>query len=130
VSLAKLHRGAAEILESFYADLRRCSRRCDRRPYIEHRADGEHDCAASKCRPHRCRPLSASSVRQIHAIISGALSAAVRWGWLPFNPAETARIPAKPRPQPHPPSAREAAQIVDAAWQRDDEWGCTSGSPW
>jgi integrase len=123
VSLAKLHRGGAEILETFYADLRRCSRRCDRRPYVEHRADGEHDCVASKCRPHRCRPLSASSVRQIHAIISGALSAAVRWGWLPFNPAETARIPAKPKPQPQPPSAREAAQIVEAAWQRDDEWG-------
>jgi integrase len=41
VSLAKLHRGAAEILEGFYAELRRCSRRCDRRPFLEHRSEGE-----------------------------------------------------------------------------------------
>jgi len=121
--LAKLHRCAAEILEEFYGDLRRCSRRCDRRPYVDHRNEGPHDCAASKCSAHVCRPLAASSVRQIHAIISGALSAAVRWGWLPFNPAETARTPAKSRPQPQPPSAREAALIVEEAWRRDDEWG-------
>jgi integrase len=56
-------------------------------------------------------------------VISGALSAAVRWGWLPFNPAETARIPAKPRPQPRPPSPAEAARIVEEAWRRNDEWG-------
>jgi integrase len=62
-------------------------------------------------------------VRQIHAVISGALSAAVRWGWLPFNPAETARIPAKPRPQPRPPSPAEAACIVEEAWRHDEEWG-------
>jgi integrase len=123
VSLAKLHRGAAQALEAFYGDLRRCSRRCDRRPFVEHRAPGGHDCAALGCAPHRCRPLAASSVRQIHAIISGALSAAVRWGWLPFNPAEAARAPAKPRPQPDPPSPRDAARIIKAAWQRDDEWG-------
>jgi integrase len=62
-------------------------------------------------------------VRQIHAVISGALSAAVRWGWLPFNPAETARIPTRPRPQPRPPSPTEAARIVEEAWRQNDEWG-------
>ncbi|MCW2610637.1 MAG: hypothetical protein JWM15_1883 [Cryptosporangiaceae bacterium] len=121
--LTKLHRGAAQILEGFYADLRRCSRCCDRRPFVEHRASGGHDCTELRCAPHRCRPLSASSVRQIHAIISGALGAAVRWGWLPFNPAEAARVPAKLRPQPDPPSPRDAARIIEAAWERDDEWG-------
>jgi hypothetical protein len=68
-------------------------------------------------------PLTASGVRQIHAVISGALSAAFRWGWLPFNPAETARIPAKPRSQPRPPSSIEAAGIVEEAWRQNDEWG-------
>jgi integrase len=123
VPLTKLHRGAAEILESFYGDLRRCSRRCDRRPFVEHRASGVHDCTELGCSPHRCRPLAASSVRQIHAIISGALSAAVRWGWLPFNPAETARLPARLKPQPHPPGPRDAARIIEAAWERDAEFG-------
>ena len=123
VPLSGLHRGAAQILEAFYGDLRRCSRRCNRRPFVEHRVTGVHDCADLGCAAHRCRPLAASSVRQIHAVISGALSAAVRWGWLPFNPAETARVPAKLRPQPDPPSPRDAARIIEAAWQRDDEWG-------
>jgi integrase len=123
ISLTRLQRGAVQILEGFYGDLRRCSRRCDRRPFVEHRAPGLHDCTELRCAPHRCRPLAASSVRQIHAIISGALGAAVRWGWLPFNPAEAARVPAKLRPQPDPPSPRDAARIIEAAWERDDEWG-------
>jgi integrase len=123
VPLTKLQRSAAEILEGFYSDLRRCNRRCDGRPSVDHRVTGRHDCADHGCQPHRCRPLAASSVRQIHAIVSGALSAAVRWGRLPFNPAETARIPAKPRPQPQPPSLAEAARIVEEAWRQDDEWG-------
>ena len=133
VSLAKLHRGAAQTLEAFYGDLRRCSRRCDRRPFVEHRAEGVHDCAALGCAAHRCRPLAASSVRQIHAIIRGALGAAVRWGWLPFNPAEAARVPAKLRPQPDPPSPRDAATPRASSRQRGNgmtSGASTSGSPW
>ncbi|MEO7195424.1 MAG: hypothetical protein ABIZ05_11475 [Pseudonocardiaceae bacterium] len=34
----------ARMLESFYAELRRCRVRCDGRPYVEHTAVGEHDC--------------------------------------------------------------------------------------
>lgn len=123
VSLTKLQRSAAEILEGFYGDLRRCSRRCDGRPRVDHRAECPHSCEARGCRPHRCEPLSASSVRQIHAVISGALSAAVRWGWLPFNPAESARIPAKPRPNPEPPSPEDAARLIEEAWRQDEQWG-------
>ena len=123
VPLTKLQRSAAEILERFYGDLRRCSQRCDGRPHVEHRVPSIHDCTVRGCRPHQCRPLAASSVRQIHAVVSGALSAAVRWGWLPFNPAETARIPAKPRPQPRAPSPAEAARIVEEAWRQNEEWG-------
>jgi integrase len=123
VPLTKLHRSAAKILEDFYGDLRRCNRRCDGRPMVDHRVSGPHDCTLRGCRPHTCTPLAASSVRQIHAVISGALSAAVRWDWLPFNPAETARIPAKPRPDPHPPTAADAARLVEEAWAQDEQWG-------
>ena len=123
VTLTKLQRSAAEILEGFYGDLRRCSRRCDGRPRVDHRAEGPHSCEVRGCRPHRCEPLAASSVRQIHAVISGALSAAVRWGWLPFNPAESARIPAKPRPNPEPPSPEDAARLIEEAWRQDEQWG-------
>lgn len=123
VPLTKLQRSAAEILERFYGELRRCSRRCDGQPRVDHRVDGPHTCEDRDCRPHCCEPLSASSVRQIHAVISGALSAAVRWGWLPFNPAEAARIPAKPRPDPQPPSPEDAARLVEEAWRQDEQWG-------
>lgn len=44
VGLAKLHRQAGEILEAFYGELRRCSRRCDRRPYVEHKTAHPHEC--------------------------------------------------------------------------------------
>ncbi|MCW2568895.1 MAG: hypothetical protein JWN54_2992, partial [Mycobacterium sp.] len=51
ISLTRLQRGAAQILEGFYGDLRRCSRRCDRRPFVEHRAPGPHNCAELRCVP-------------------------------------------------------------------------------
>jgi integrase len=118
-----LTRDASERLERFYADLRRCSQRCDGRPYVEHRAEGAHDCAEKKCRQHECRPYSASSIRQVHGIISGTLSAAVRWGWIPYNPAPAARLPAKRRVQPHPPTAAQMARIIEAANESSAEWG-------
>ncbi|WP_249033864.1 tyrosine-type recombinase/integrase [Prauserella marina] len=148
VPLLLLTRDASERLERFYADLRRCSKRCSGRPFVEHRVDGPHECrevqhrrppgrrpAAGypehdceevgckvlECQQHVCTPYSASSVRQVHAIISGALSAAVRWGWIAYNPAPAVRLPVKRRPQPRPPSSTDMARIVEAAY-RDAEW--------
>jgi integrase len=40
------------------------------------------------------RPLSGTSVRHMHRIISAALSQAVKWGYLPANPAKLATPPA------------------------------------
>jgi integrase len=95
----------ARTLESFYTELRRCRTRCDGKPFIEkHKADGERDCVAEKCKPHVCRPIASSTVRQIHSIISGTLAAAERWGWITSNPARIARRPKqKPRSQIRPP---------------------------
>jgi integrase len=111
------------MLESFYAELRRCRVRCDGRPFIEHKAGGEHDCQAAKCKPHTCTPMAASTVRQIHAIISGALNAAVRWDWISTNPTKTAQRPKQKPPQPDPPSPAMAARLVEAAFEMDDDWG-------
>lgn len=111
-------------LESFYTELRRCRMRCDRRPYIErHASDEAHDCAAEKCTPHACKPLSASTVRQIHSVISGTLSAAERWGWIDTNPARVTRRPRPKPPEPDPPTPAEAAQLADEAFRMDDDWG-------
>ncbi|MGH3913329.1 MAG: site-specific integrase [Pseudonocardiaceae bacterium] len=110
-------------LEVLYAQLRRCRARCGGKPLIEQQADGEHDCVAAKCTPHVCKPMAASTVRQIHSIISGVLSAAVRWDWLEFNQARTAQRPRQKPPESDPPSPDEAARLLDEAFQMDDDWG-------
>lgn len=124
VPLLLLVREASERLETFYAQLRRCRQLCSGRPFIEqHQAQRPHDCNELECPVHVCKPYAASSVRQIHAILSGALSAAVRWGWISYNPMPAVKPPAKKRPQPRPPSPDQMARIVEAAWAASHERG-------
>jgi integrase len=103
VSINKL---GARALERFYSELRRCRARCSR-PIDD----------------HTCRPLAASTVRQIHSIISGALSAAVRWEWIETNPARGAARPRAKVPEPSPPSAADAARLLERAFEMDADWG-------
>ena len=124
VPLVLFVREAAERLEPFYARLRKCRALCSGKPFVEkHIEEGRHDCVAAGCKRHICKPYAASSVRSIHAILSGACSAAVRWGWISFNPMPSVRPPSKPRPQPRPPTVGQMALIVEAAWQASAEWG-------
>lgn len=140
----------ARVLEEFYAELRRCRKHCNGALEIDHRVDGphecrtvrhryppgrrpagghkNHDCAKSKCvvqecQPHVCNPLSKSTVSKIHHLIKGALASAVRWDWIETNPADVARKPKQPAPEPHPPTAEQVADIVNAAWQQGEAWG-------
>jgi integrase len=114
---------SARDLKKFYAELRRCRIRCDQRPFIEHKTEDEHDCKAKECRPHKCNPLAISTVRQIHSVISGAMSAAVRWEWVSTNPAKVAQKPKQTPPEPKPPTPAEAVRLTDTAFEQDDEWG-------
>lgn len=114
----------ARALESFYTEVRRCRLRCDRKPFIEkHATKDMHDCAEKKCKWHECKPLSASTVRQIHSVISGTLSAAERWGWIDANPARVARRPKAKPAEPDPPTSAEAAKLVEKAFRMDEDWG-------
>jgi integrase len=110
-----------EVLDSFYTQLRTCRAHCRGRRYVEHRDQGEHECN-DRCRPHVCRPLADSSVRQIHGILSGACKRAVRWRWLGTNPMEQAETPAPARTDPRPPTPEQAARIANEAWS-DPDWG-------
>lgn len=83
----------------------------------------EKGCAVVECPPHVCRPLAAATVRKIHFIVRGTLTAALRWGWITSNPAEIARIPRSPTPDPDPPTAAEAAALIAAAWEEGPDWG-------
>ena len=111
----------ADVLDSFYAELRRCREHCAGRKEIDHYTREPHDCD-ERCGPHVCRPLSASTVRQIHFILSGALRRAVRWKWVAANPMADADPPSPPKPSPQPPTAAEAARILNEAW-KDPDWG-------
>lgn len=113
----------ASVFDAFYAELRRCRQHCDRRDrsLIDHRTPAWHTCD-DRCGPHRCKPLSRATIRQIHVILSGALRRAVRWGWIGRNPIENAEAPPQPTPKPRPPSAEEAARILKAA-SDDPAWG-------
>lgn len=78
-------------------------------------ADPGHDCARSGCAPHSCRPMSAATIRQIHAILSGAFAAAIRWEWIERNPAKTAKLPRTwPRTATSPLPA-DVAKVIAAA---------------
>jgi integrase len=96
----------AELLERFYARLHHCRDMCTGRP----RAG------------HTCRPLSTSTTRKVHYIIRGALERAVRWRPLGVNKAAMAIAPFPERTEPDPPSADEAARLLNEAWS-DPEWG-------
>jgi integrase len=123
VPLTTLVRKSTETVEQFYGELRRCRERCDGRTLIDHKADGEHDCTEAGCRPHICRPLAAATVCRVHAVLSAACGAALRWGWIPYNPMDAVRQPSKPKPSPHPPTPAQTARLVEEATQQDPEWG-------
>ncbi len=76
----------AELLERFYARLQRCRALCSGRS-----AGG-----------HTCRPLSSSTVRKIHFIISGALERAVRWRHLGVQQGGPGGRPVREADRPRP----------------------------
>lgn len=95
-----------ELLENFYARLQQCRDLCGGRRRTR----------------HECRPLSGSTVRKVHYVISGALEQAVRWRHLGVNPAALAIAPSANHTEPDPPSAEEAAAVIGTAWS-DPDWG-------
>jgi len=123
VPLALLMVNFAERMERYYSRLRRCADGCKGKPAMEHKVSGKHDCQALRCQPHVCRPLAASYIHRIHAVVSAALAAGARWGWIDRNPADTVKLPPRKRAQPRPPSAEQMARIIEAAWRAEDEWG-------
>jgi integrase len=66
--------------------------------------------------------LSASRVRDVHAILSGALGLAARWNYVPFNAAVLARPPAPRNAARKLPTPEQAKTLLAAAGQRDPEF--------
>jgi integrase len=78
-------------------------------------ADPRHDCVRSGCAPHTCRPMSAATIRQIHAILSGAFATAIRWEWIDRNPAATAKLPKARQRTVASPDPADVAKVIAAA---------------
>jgi len=118
-----------EVLDSFYTQLRACRAHCRGRKFVQHRTKREHECDP-RCRPHTCRGLLPSSIRQIHGILSGALNRAVRWRWLGTNPIDQAEPLAMPRPEPRSESSRTPSLPTPTNPAPDpDQRGPTRGEP-
>lgn len=98
----------AEMIELFYARLQRCKEQC------EGKRDGKDG--------HRCQPLAPASVRKMHFILRPALDRAVRWDYVTVNVAAMAEPPKVPPANPDPPTAAEAARILNRAWTIDPDW--------
>jgi hypothetical protein len=88
--VGRLNAGAvdAEVLDSLYAELRRCRIHCTDRRGTDHRTPREHGCD-DRCRPHACRPLSSTTIRHIHS----GRRAIVGPRRLPATPRTTFRQP-------------------------------------
>jgi integrase len=64
--------------------------------------------------------LSESRVRDVHAILSGALGLAARYGWIVFNPALLARPPAQQSVTRVVSTAEEVRELLAAAAAEPD----------
>jgi integrase len=71
----------------------------------------------------RGRPLKASTVHEVHAVLSGALKQAVVWGWIGHNPAKLATAPSVQKADVQPPQAEDATRLLAAATQESPELG-------
>jgi integrase len=132
---AMLHEVDAATLDTLYARVRATGGKCRHcwkrirrgepalragvryrpRPGAEE-AVHEPDCA-------RGWPVSASAVREVHSVLSGAFKQAVIWGWITHNPAKLATPPAAGRAEVAPPDADGVARLLTAAMEQDPELG-------
>jgi integrase len=67
--------------------------------------------------------LGARSIHNVHTIVSGMFSAALRWGWVDTNPAERARKPKARVGRPNAPEPDVVERLLDAARADDEAFG-------
>lgn len=67
------------------------------------------------------RPLSPGSVRRYHTIVRSALEQAVRWGWIPSNPAALTTRPENERRMVKPPSPEQLLDLLALAERTDPD---------
>lgn len=73
---------------------------------------------------HNGSPLSAQSVRHVHALIRRLLNQAVKWNWVSTNPATRATPPRITPRDLELPSAEAIVRLLALADERDADLGC------
>jgi integrase len=61
--------------------------------------------------------LSASTIRQIHNVLTGSLDQAVRWRWRSDNPAHWATLPPQRQADVRPPTPEDVLAVIESANQ-------------
>lgn len=67
------------------------------------------------------RPLSAATVRRVHADLSAALTQAVRWQWIVTNPAPLASPPRVRQSRPKAPTPAELRRLFAVGLEHDPD---------
>jgi integrase len=75
-------------------------------------------------------PMTASAVRDVHAVLAGAFKQAQVWGWIDHDPMALVTRPAVKRPEVRPPQVAQAERLIDTAMAQDPELGCSWSWPW
>lgn len=66
--------------------------------------------------------LGAPTIRVLHAVLSAALQQAVKWRWIPANPARSASPPAARRGRSSAPDSATLAALITAAQEKDPQF--------
>jgi integrase len=132
---AKLREVDAATLDALYAQVRAHGGRCRAcwqrvrrgeaplRAGERYRSQPEADDQVHEPDCVRGGPLSASAVREIHTVLSGAFKQAVAWGWTGHNPAKLATPPSAGKGGVSPPAATDVARLLTVARAEDPELG-------
>jgi integrase len=132
---AKLREVDAATLDALYAQVRAHGGRCRAcwqrvrrgeaplRAGERYRSQPEADDQVHEPDCVRGGPLSASAVREVHTVLSGAFKQAVAWGWTGHNPAKLATPPSAGKGGVSPPAATDVARLLTVARAEDPELG-------
>jgi integrase len=71
----------------------------------------------------RAKPAAPSTVRRYHAILSAALTQAVKWQWIASNPARLATLPSARPSDPTAPTLDEVRDLMEACRSRSELLG-------
>ena len=100
----------------------------------DHRTNRPHECQPRNkngtpkanmrdCAPHVCKPMPATTIIRINAIVQAAYGYAISWNWADKNPAQLVHKPkvSKKKAPPHTP--QEVAALINAAFEYDEDFG-------